>query len=114
MDNAIKKRAFELSVNGIKWKRKLRADFPEIGSQVLKSLTSIGANLAEAEKSESRKDWIHKIQVALKEAQESLFWLELINEEIESCDDQIKSLNYLIGTLVNITNRSKNKLRNGT
>lgn len=49
-----------------------------IGKQYLKAATSIGANIEEAQGSESRADFIHKIGIAQKEARESLFWLRLL------------------------------------
>ena len=49
-----------------------------IARQVLKSGTSIGANLEEAKPAESRKDLISKFSIALKEARETQYWLRLI------------------------------------
>lgn len=49
-----------------------------IGKQFLKSATSIGANIEEAQGGESRADFIHKVGIAQKEARESLFWLRLL------------------------------------
>jgi four helix bundle protein len=48
--------------------------------QVLRSGTSIGANIAESKYAISRKDFILKLQIALKEASETAFWLELLHE----------------------------------
>lgn len=45
--------------------------------QLLKSGTSIGANVREAQNAESKKDFIHKFKIAAKEADESQYWLEL-------------------------------------
>ena len=49
-----------------------------VGKQFLRSATSVGANVAEARSGESRKDFVHKLQIAIKEARESLYWLRLI------------------------------------
>ncbi|HEY4330594.1 MAG TPA: four helix bundle protein [Phycisphaerae bacterium] len=49
-----------------------------IANQYLRSATSIGANMEEAQAGESRSDFTHKCAVALKEARESLFWLRLL------------------------------------
>ncbi|MDQ3017046.1 MAG: four helix bundle protein [Bacteroidota bacterium] len=46
--------------------------------QLLKSGTSIGANIAEGIQAQSKPDFIHKYSIALKEAQETLYWLELL------------------------------------
>ena len=48
-----------------------------IGDQLLRSGTSVGANYEEAQGAESKKDFIHKLQVVLKELRESLFWMRV-------------------------------------
>ncbi|MBW2467469.1 MAG: four helix bundle protein, partial [Deltaproteobacteria bacterium] len=50
-----------------------------IGDQLLRSGTSVGANYEEAQGAESKKDFIHKLQVALKELRESYYWLKLLD-----------------------------------
>jgi four helix bundle protein len=51
-----------------------------IGRQLLKSATSIGANYREAQRAESRADFIHKVAIAEKEAAETEYWLTLCTE----------------------------------
>ena len=51
-----------------------------IGRQLLKSGTSIGANYREANRAESKADFIHKLAIVEKEASETLYWLELMLE----------------------------------
>jgi four helix bundle protein len=51
-----------------------------IGSQVLRSGTSIGANYREANRAESANDFIHKLSIVEKEAAETQYWLELLSE----------------------------------
>ena len=51
-----------------------------LSSQILRSGTSIGANLAEAECAMSRKDLLSKLYIALKECSENRYWLELLSE----------------------------------
>lgn len=53
-----------------------------MSKQVLRSGTSIGANVAEAVYASSKKDFVSKIYIALKECSETLYWLELLH----SCD----------------------------
>ena len=53
-----------------------------LSKQILRSGTSIGANIAEAQYGSSRKDFLHKLYIALKECAETLYWLELLY----SCD----------------------------
>jgi four helix bundle protein len=50
-----------------------------IARQLLKSSTSIGANVREAQNAESKNDFIHKMKIAAKEADETKYWLEIIN-----------------------------------
>ncbi len=49
-----------------------------IGDQLLRSGTSVGANYQEAQGAESRNDFVHKVQISLKEVRESHYWLSLI------------------------------------
>ena len=51
-----------------------------LGRQLLRSGTSIGANYREANRAESRRDFIHKIAIVEKEAAETQYWLSLLNE----------------------------------
>ena len=48
--------------------------------QLIKSATSISANMMEASESESRKDFISKLSIAIKESKETLYWLRLLRE----------------------------------
>ncbi|MBW4621094.1 MAG: four helix bundle protein [Cyanosarcina radialis HA8281-LM2] len=49
-----------------------------LSKQILRSGTSIGANIREAQSAESDRDFIHKLEIALKEARETEYWLELL------------------------------------
>jgi len=51
-----------------------------LAKQILRSGTSIGANIEEAQAAESRADFIHKYNIALKEARETKYWLRLISD----------------------------------
>lgn len=51
-----------------------------MSKQLLRSGTSVGANIREARNAESKKDFIHKLGVAQKECDESMYWLELLHE----------------------------------
>ena len=63
-----------------------------IAKQVLRSGTSIGANLAEAEYGYSRRDFANKLYVALKECAETLYWLELLHNTDYLSDKQYVDL----------------------
>ena len=90
----------------------------EIGKQVLRCGTSIGANVAEAECSESDSDFIHKLTIALKEANETEFWLDLLWRSNLISTQQHESLNEdcieLIKILKSIINTMKQKKRLNT
>ena len=70
-----------------------------IGYQIGKSASSIGANYREANRSESRDDFAHKIGVVLKEASETGYWLEILSElypDNESLSDLCSECNEFI------------------
>lgn len=60
-----------------------------IKDQLVKSMTSIGANYSEAQNAASKKDFINKIYIAKKEAAESVYWLNLV-QKLESSDELAK------------------------
>jgi four helix bundle protein len=64
-----------------------------ISKQILRSATSIGANVEEAIAAQSRKDFIHKMSIASKEARETKYWLRLLDK---SSLTTISMSNYLI------------------
>jgi four helix bundle protein len=80
-----------------------------ISKQLYRSGTSIGANLAESKFAQSDADYLNKLKIALKEASESKYWIELLTEsnfldEKESAS-LINDINIIIGTLVKIINK---------
>jgi four helix bundle protein len=64
----------------------------EIGRQMLRSGTSVGANVQEADAAESRSDFIHKLSIALKEARETRYWLALIDSTVLSDNPEVQAL----------------------
>ena len=82
-----------------------------LGRQLLKSGTSIGANYREALRASSRKQFISISEIALREADETLYWLELLSEsEIISParrNDLIDECNQLVSILVTTVKTSK-------
>ena len=63
-----------------------------ISKQLLRSGTSIGANVREANQGQSKKDFISKMNIALKEADESEYWIELLHETDYLTDLEFKSI----------------------
>jgi four helix bundle protein len=80
----IRERTFQFAVRVTELVRKMprTLDAVEIGCQLLRSGTSVGANVEEAHGAESQRDFVHKMSIARKEARESRYWLRLIQASI--------------------------------
>ena len=63
-----------------------------LSNQVLRSGTSIGANIHEAHYAQSKLDFISKLEIALKECYETEYWLEILNQSNKICDDDFNKL----------------------
>ncbi len=87
-----------------------------IGYQLLDSGTSIGANYREANRAESRKDFIHKIAIVEKEASETHYWLELLEEsDIGSGIERewlLRESTELIAIFTSVGKTAKSRIRN--
>ena len=90
----IQERTFEFGVRIIRLVDRLPRTIAgmKIGQQLIESGTSVGANMQEADAAESKKDFIHKTGIALKEAQESHHWLRLIDAALLPNDAEVKAL----------------------
>ena len=88
----IKTKAFAVRI--IKFYKYLTQDKKEfvLAKQILRSGTSIGANVRESYSAQSNADFIHKLQIALKEADETAYWLELFVESEIITEDMFNSL----------------------
>ena len=64
-----------------------------LSKQILRSGTSIGANVKEAVRAQSKADFIFKLNISLKEASETEYWLELLHDTDYISDEQFESLN---------------------
>lgn len=64
-----------------------------MSKQLLRSGTSIGANIAEAFYAESDMDFVHKLSISQKEAGETIYWLELLHESDYMSDAEFDSIN---------------------
>ncbi|MGB3655504.1 MAG: four helix bundle protein [Rivularia sp. (in: cyanobacteria)] len=84
-----------------------------ISSQLLRSGTSIGANVREAQSAQSDKDFLSKLEIALKEARETQYWLEIIIEselvEKSKFDSLLQEANEIGKILVSSTKKLKQK-----
>lgn len=112
--NIIKDKSFVFAIE-IVYLYKVLAEKKEfvLSRQMLRSGTSIGANVRESEHAESKADFIHKLSIALKEANETEYWIDLLYETKfleESEFLKIKSKNVeLLKLLTSIINTSKSK-----
>src|ERR687886_646765 len=90
----IQKRTFAFGVRVIKLVDKLPKTLSgvELARQLIRSGTSVGANVREADGAESHKDFVHKIGIAYKEAKETHYRLDLINTAILSDHSEIPVL----------------------
>ena len=81
-ESILKTKAFDFALRIVKLSRHLVQQKQEfvLSKQVLRSGTSIGANVEEANQAQSRRDFIHKLAIALKEATETNYWLRLLRE----------------------------------
>ena len=86
-----------------------------MSKQIYRCGTSIGANIAESRFGQSDADHISKLSIALKEASETLYWLELLYEAEYVTTKQFDSLyndaKIIVGTLVNIINKLKSRTK---
>ena len=113
--NVVLEKSFNFSIRVLKLYRfllKQDRSLEPILKQILRSGTSIGANITEAQNAPSTKDFINKLNISLKEARESEFWLNLfkasdiINEKSfkslqQDCKELIKLLIAIIKTAKN-------------
>ena len=79
-ENVIEEKSFAFAVRVVKLSKYLRETKKEytLSKQLLRCGTSIGANIAEAQRGQSKADFIAKMSIALKEANETQYWLRLL------------------------------------
>ncbi len=102
----IRDRTFRFGVRIVKMSCQLprtAAGF-KLADQLIRSGTSVGANVEEADAAESKKDFIHKMKIALKEAQETRYWLRIIIASDMVTDSEIEKLLQESDELVRILN----------
>lgn len=109
--NPILRLSFDFSLMVIEYCEKLEAEKRYvIARQLLKSGTSIGANAMEAQNGESKADFIHKMKIAAKEAEESQYWLWLCQhaENYPDCKkliDKLEEINKVLGKILATSKR---------
>lgn len=110
-ENIIQKKSFEFAIQVVETYKYLIDEKREfiLSKQFLRAGTSIGANISEAARGQSTKDFIHKLQISRKEANETLYWLNLLqatnyiqlekSEKLtKQCDELLRILTAIIKT----------------
>lgn len=114
-DNVIKDKSFLFAIRVVKLFKHLSETKREyvLSKQLLRSGTAIGALIREAEHAESNADFIHKLAIALKEANESEYWILLLREtdylNEREAESLINDLTELLKLLTSIIKTSKQK-----
>lgn len=124
-ENTIQTKSFEFAVQIIETYKLLISEKKEfiLSKQLLRSGTSIGANISEAVRGQSTKDFIHKLQISRKEANETLYWIKLLEvtdylsaertqKLIILCEELLKILTAIIKSTENKMKTAKQSIRN--
>ena len=118
--NQIEHKSFSFSVRVVKLARHLQDNRKEfiLTKQLIRSGTSIGANVVEAQQAQSRADFISKLNIALKEAVETNYWIRLLketeylsNQEFDSIISDCRELEKLLTAIIKSTRNSQPKSR---
>ena len=93
-ENVIMRKSFAFSVRIVNLHKYLSQEKKEsvISKQIYRSGTSIGANIAEAQRAQSTADFVAKMKIALKEANESQYWFQLLHETKYITDKEFQSI----------------------
>ena len=109
-------KSFEFSVRIVNLYKYLTTEYKEyvMSKQLLRCGTSIGANVAEAQRGQSKADFISKMSIALKEANETYYWLRLLHRteylstaQFESLETDITEILSLLTAICKTANQNK-------
>lgn len=118
MENTIEEKSFDFAVRIVNLKDYLINEQKEfdLSRQILRSGTSIGANVSEAQQAQSQADFLSKINIALKEAAETKYWLKLLRatdklteKETESILSECVEIEKILYSIVRTTKAKINK-----
>jgi four helix bundle protein len=103
-ENTVLEKSFHFAVRMVALNKYLVQEKKEfvLAKQLLRSGTAIGALVREAQHAESNPDFVHKMSIALKEANETDYWLSLLHETAYLTKDQYASLQADIQTLLKL------------
>ncbi|MGG7057931.1 four helix bundle protein [Clostridium nigeriense] len=113
--NIVLDKSFNYALNIVKLYLKLKNEKEYIlSNQLVRSATSIGANITEAQYAQSKKDFINKMSIALKESNESEYWLKLLSKAEIISDKEYKiyydTCSEIKALLINIVKNSKESI----
>ena len=116
-DSVLKKKSYAFAIRIVNMSQYLITEKKEyiLSKQVLRSGTAIGALITESKRAESSADFIHKLNIALKEADETLYWISLL-KDTRLIDEKMygsisKDANQLIAMLVSSIKTTKLNLK---
>ncbi len=118
--NVVKDKSFEFAIRLLQACKRLRMRHKEydMTRQLLKSGTAIGALIRESEYAESKADFIHKLHVAQKECNETLYWIDLFMElepegevGLQELHSNATELLKLLTSIITTSKRNLNKLK---
>ena len=94
MNPIVQNKSFDFSVRIVNLCKYLQSEHKDyiLSKQLLRSGTSIGANISESQQAQSRSDFINKLNIALKEACETDYWLRLLHKTDFLTDEQFLSI----------------------
>ena len=94
-ENVLKGKSFDFALRIVKLYKYLQEEKKEyiMSKQLMRSGTSVGAMVREAEFAESKSDFVHKMAIAQKETNETLYWLELLDASEYLTSQQFESIN---------------------
>ena len=116
-DNILVDKSFKFAVRIVKLYKYLCESKKEytLSKQLLRSGTSIGANINEAQEAQSKNDFISKLSISLKEARESKYWIELLKEtdyfSKSEATSIIEDLVEILKLLTSIIKSTKNNIK---
>jgi len=117
--NIIQKKSFDFALDIVRIAKYLEKEQKEfvLSRQLLRSGTAIGALVREAEHAESKKDFIHKMSISLKEANETRYWLDLLREsnltgnlDFTKVDDEVVQIIRLLASIVKSSKQNYSKI----
>lgn len=112
--NVILELTFEFSLMIIEYAELLEKNRKfQVSNQIIRSGTSIGANVREAQNAESKADFIHKMKIAAKEADETEYWLQLCKASAnypfdDKLPEQLTNIIMILSKIIGTTKRSAN------